>query len=278
MISLIQSPHAGNALRLFIEPPANAVVWRILRKGADTFTGESDPDAYVAYEGDEKVITDAHYLQNEVMAFYRPYYTADGVTWTAGATAHGTPTADYVDHTTDVLSFLRERLEAGLYVECQRGTFVTETGAISVYTAPPSLERDLRLPLVTVHLENEDPGERAIGETIAGDEFDAIGFEWDESEGWLANVQITVIGWSLNSDERIELRKALRRIIIANLPIFSSQGIEQVSFTQSDIDAVNGEYPAQIYQVMCNFTCISPVRVGGNVDAIRTIIARINNG
>lgn len=277
MISLIQNPHIGNALRLFIQPPSGAVVWRILRKTADTFIGETDPDAFVAYEGDEKVIVDAQFLQNEVMVFYRPYYTTDGITWTAGPTNHGTPTSDYVDYTTDVLSFLRDRLEAGLYVECQRGTFLTETGSIAVYTAPPNFDQ-VRFPLVTVHLESEDPGERAIGEAIAGDEFDSIGFDWDESEGWLANVGITVIGWSLNGDERIELRKALRRVVIANLPIFSAQGIEQVSFSQSDIDAINGEYPAQLYQTMCNFSCISPIRVGGKVDAIRTVISRNTNG
>lgn len=278
MISMIQNLHIGNALRIFLRPPTGSLVWRVMRKGADTFTGVDDAEAYMAYEGDEKVFVDSESLLNEVMAFYKPYYSVDGIVWTAGATAHGTPTADYVDYSTDVLSLLRDRIEAGLKVECDRGNFIPETGYIQVFTAPPSLERDLRLPLVTVHLENEEPGERAIGETISGDVFDSIGFDWNESQGWLANVAITVIGWSLNSDERIELRKALRRIIIANLEVFSADGIEQVSFSQSDIDAVNGEYPAQIYQVMCNFSCIAPVRVGGQVDAISTIISRSTNG
>lgn len=278
MISMIQNLHIGNALRLFIQPPVGSLVWRIMRKGADTFTGVDDVEAVLAYEGNEKVIVDHENLINEVMAFYKPYYSVDGSTWTPGASAHGTPTADYADYSTDVLSILRDRLEAGLKVECDRGNFQPEHGYIQVFTAPPSLERDLRLPLVTIHLENEDPGERAIGETISGDEFDSIGFDWNESEGWLANVALTIIGWSLNSDERIELRKALRRIIVGNLSVLSAEGIEQVSFSQSDIDAVNGEYPAQIYQVMCNFTCIAPVRVGGQVDAISTIISRSTNG
>lgn len=278
MISMIQPLHVGNALRLFLQPPAGAVRWKVLRKGNGTFSGHDDGSAIVAYEGDETVIVDTAFLQNEVMAFYCPFYTSDGATWTAGPVASGTPAAIYEEHTTDVLSFLRDRLEAGLLVEVQRGNFVPELGYIQVYTAPPSLEQNLRLPLVTVHLDNEDSSERAIGEDISGDQFDAIGFDWQESEGWLANVRVMVIGWSLNSDERLELRKAIRRIIIANLPVFAAQGWEQVNLSQQDIDAINGEYTAQLYQVMSTFTCVAPVRVSGTVGAIREVSVRSNNG
>lgn len=278
MISIIQNLHIGNALRLFLRPPAGSLVWKVLKKSTDTFSGVDDADAIVVYSGNQDIFTDSSDLINEVMVFYKPYYSADGVVWTAGNTANGTPTATYEEYSTDVLSLVRSRLEAGLLVECQRGNFHPEHGYIQVFNAPPSLERDLRMPLVTIHLENDEPGERGIGDSISGDEFDSIGFAWDESEGWLSNVAITIIGWSLNSDERIELRKAIKRIIIANLNVFSAADIDQVSLSQSDIDAVNGEYPAQIFQVMCNFTCIAPVRVGGQVDAIRTIISRSNNG
>ena len=282
MISIVQNLHIGNALRLFIQPPAGARRWRVLRKGSDTFTGQDDAEALVAFDGDDKVFVDAESQINDQMAFYRPYYTADGIAWTAGATAHGTPTADYVDNSPDVLGLLRDRIEAGLFVECQRGTFIPDAGYIQVFTAPPVMSADLRMPVVTVHLESEDPSDRAIGENVFGDEFDSIGMDMNESEGWLANVSITVIGWSLNSDERIELRKALRRIIIGNLAVFSAAGVQQVAFSQHDIDAVNGEYPAQIYQSMCNFTCISSVRVGGPIEptlpAISNISARSTNG
>jgi hypothetical protein len=44
------------------------------------------------------------------------------------------------------------------------------------------------------------------------------------------------------------------------------------------MDAINGEYPAPIYQVMNTFTCLAPVRVGGRESSIREIIsARSNN-
>ena len=174
------------------------------------------------------------------------------------------------------MSVLRDRIEAGLLVEVQRGNLVTDLGYVQVYTSSPSLERDLRMPLVTIHLDNEAPAERAVGESVASDQFNAVGFDWDDSEGWIANVSVLIIGWSLNSDERIELRKAIRRIIIGNLPVFEGLGWITPSLTQQDNDAINGEYPAQIYQVINTFTCLAPVRVGGTVPAVRTINLGVN--
>lgn len=275
---MVQPLHIGNALRVFIEPPAGAVMWKLLRKGSATFSGHDDPSALLVHQGAETVLVDSQALQNTVMQFYCAFYTTDSVNWTASNVANGTPDAIYEDHTTDVLSNMRERLEAGLLVECQRGNFQTELGYIQVYTAPPSLEQSLRFPLVTVHLEDESSGDRAMGESISGDEFDQVGFDWNESDGWLANVRLTIIGWSLNSDERMELRKAIRRIIVGNFPVFDGYGWVMPSLSQQDMDAVNGEYPSPMYQTMNTFSCTAPVRVSGSVDAISAVFSRSTNG
>lgn len=277
MISLVQPLHIGNAIRLHFAPPVGARFWRVLRKETDDIVGYDDPSAFLVYEGSEDAAIDSMLLRNGIRQFYQPFWTADGVTWQAGPVATATPAADYAEYTTDVLSFLRERLEAGLLVEVERGSFQTELGYIQVLMGSPSLERDLRFPLVTLHVESETSGERALGEDISGDEFDAIGFDWDESEGWWGDHTITVIGWSLNGDERNELRKALRRIVIGNMPVFEAQGWTRIDFRAEDIDAVNGEYPSPMYQVMGTFSCIAPVRVGGKVDAISTVISRSLN-
>lgn len=274
---MVQPIHAGNALRLFIEPPAGSVRWKVLRKASNTFTGVDDPGALVAYDGNERVVVDNAYLQNEVIAFYRPYYTSDGSAWVAGPTAYGTPSATYTEYTTDVMSLVRERMEAGLKVEVERGNLQNDLGYVQVYTAPPSLEQNLLFPLVTMTVEEDASDTRAIGEDISGDEFDAVGFDWEESEGWLADVQLTLVGWSLNSDERIELRKAIRRVIIANLGVFASHGMDQVSLKMNDVDAVNGEYGAPIYQVMANLSCTAPVRVGG-INAGAAAITDVTTG
>lgn len=280
MITMIQPLPVGNALRLFIQPPAGAVRWKVLRNGNGVFSGHDDASAAVAYEGDDHVTLDTAFLQNEVMAFYAPFYTADGVTWTAGPVANGTPSASYEEFTTDVMSVLRDRMESGLLVEVQRGSLINELGYVQVYTAAPSLERDLRMPLVTLHLESEEPAERGIGDQLAGGQFDAISASWEESEGWLSSVRIAMIGWSLNADERIELRKAIRRIVLANLPVFEAAGFVTVSLSQQDVDAVSGEYPAPLYQVMNTFTCLAPVRVGSRapVGVQEVISARSNDG
>lgn len=274
---MVQPLPVGNALRLFFEPPADAVQWKVLRKGSDTFSGVDDASAIVAYEGDERVVVDSAFLQNEVMAFYKPFYN-NGGGWVAGPTASGTPVATYQEVTTDVLSVVRARLEAGLKVECERGNLSPANGYVQVFNASPSLERDLAMPLVTVHLENEEPSIRAIGEDISGDMYDGIGESWEESDGWLASVRLTLIGWSLNSDERIELRKCMRRVIMANMPVFADLGWEQVELSLSDIDAVNGEYPAHIYQVMGSFSCIAPTRVVSDVDSVvQQVVSRSIN-
>lgn len=245
----------------------------MLRKGADTFTGVDDASAVCVYLGTDQKFVDAQSLLNDVMAFYKPYYYVSGA-WVAGDTASGTPTAGYEDHSTDAVAVLRDRLERGLLTEVTRGHFTPELGYIQVFTAPPSVEHGIKFPLVTVQLEHEAPGERGIGEDIQGDDF--LGEDWLETEGWIANVQISVIGWSLNSDERIELRKALRRLVIANLAVFNSLGLQQVSFSQSDVDAVSGEFNAPMYQTVGTFSCIAPARVVGRFGSITEVTSEIN--
>lgn len=264
---------AGNAVRLFITPIAGAKYWRVLKKGSDDFTGETDSNALVAYEGDDRAFVDADVasLPNDQVIFYKSYYRMEDNTWLATASVSATPSATYEDASVDFMSFVRERLEAGMKVEVERGNFQADLGYIQVYTAPPSLEQGLRFPLLTISVESESPAERGIGEDIFGDEFDPIEDEFFDSEGWLANARLSITGWSLNSDERVELRKALRRVVIANLPVLSDKGFDQIDLSMSDVDAVSGEFEAPIYQVNATLSCVAPVRVGRPYSADETI-------
>lgn len=269
---MVQPLHVGNALRLFFEPPAGAVRWKVLRKGSDSFSGPADPSAALIYEGDEHVIVDTSFLQNQVMAFYRPFYTSDGVTWTQGPTASGTPAATYIETSTDVQTVLRERLEAGLLIEVNRGNLQSELGYIQTIVASPQMDENLRFPLVTIHLDDEADSVRGVGDDITGEVFDDITDSFEEAEGWLLQVQCSVVGWTTNKDARAELRKAIRRLIIANTQVFLAQGWEQISFGQQDVDAVNGEYPAPIFQTVGSFRCLAPVRVSGSIGTVKTIV------
>lgn len=271
-IRMIQPLAAGNALRLYLDPPAGSERWRLLKMATDDFGGPGDLDyAVLVYEGDEPVVVDADSLINEVAVFYRPYYQMADGTWQAGASAAGTPTATYDDQTVDVQGFVRDRLEAGLREEVKRGSIIAGLGYIQVYTAPPLLDDNIQFPLVTITLDYERPQERGLGENVGGDTFDAIGFSWQEVEGWLATVRLQIVGWSLNPDERRALRQALRRVIVANLPVFSSQGLDQIEVDMHDVDAVGGEYNANLYQVMASFSCLAPVAVGSEVPAITDV-------
>lgn len=273
MITTAMPLSAGNAIRLFLDPPAGATTWRVLRKGADDFVDENDDGAIAVYQGDERVVVDASYLQNGVAQFYRPFYWVSGA-WQPGATTMATPNATYEDASTDALDILRDRLEAGLFVECERGNFRTKTGTIGVLTAPPTVDT-ANFPMVTVHLSGENPEVRGVGEDIGGLGFDELEGEWLDTEGWIARVQLAIIVWSLNPDERRDLRKAVRAIIVANLSVFEGLGVSQISLALQDVDAVNGEFNAPIYQSLGTFDCLAPVRVASPAKPIETVEATV---
>lgn len=269
MIAMLQPLSIGNAIRVILDPPVGSLRWRILRKVSDTFTDQSDPGALLVYEGTENAALDTVSLQNGTPYFYRAFYW-NGTVWAASASASATPNATYVDSSTDVLTIVRDRLDAGLQVEVQRQTLVPQSGSIPVLNAPPVFQ-DTRWPVVTVHLLVDAPAERGLGEMLEPDAFDQASGLWDESEGWLAHVQLAVIGWSQNPDERIALRQALRRLIVANLSVFDASGMIKIEFSQQDVDAVSGEYPAPVYQTAGTFTCMAPVIVGDQVDEITDV-------
>lgn len=263
MIAMIQPLAAGNALRIFLEVPAAAEKLRLLRKVVDLFAGFDDPSAFLVSDELGLTVLDTTGLVNEMPYYYRAYYFVAG-TWQAADSMSGTPVATYQDRGGDVLSLLRERLDLGLQVEVARGNLVHDEGRIKVLTAPPIFEETV-WPLVTVHLQNESPSERGIGEILAIDSIDDD--VASEAEGWLAGVQIIAMGWSLNPDERIELRKALRRIVVANLPVFDDAGMVEVQFSQQDTEDF-GSYGVPVYQVLCTFSCTAPVLVGSDAGAI----------
>lgn len=266
----------GNALRVFLRPAAGAILWRVLRKETDDIASESDPAARRIYEGDDTSALDSSLLVNGVTYFYRAFYW-NGTAWSGSASVGAAPVASYADASTDVLSVVRDRLDYGLQVEVARGALAPESGGIAVLNAPPVFE-DTRWPVVTVHLQDEASFARGIGEMIESDQFDALEGDWQGTEGWLAKVQLTICGWSQNPDERVELRKALRRIVAANLPVFDEHGIVNIDFRQQDMDSLGGEYPTNVYQSLCTFTCVAPVRVVSRGDAIADVTSTIVEG
>ncbi|WP_147432497.1 hypothetical protein [Pararobbsia silviterrae] len=154
---------------------------------------------------------------------------------------------------------MRERLTVGLENEVARKTLRPKEGVIEVKTAPPAFE-ETPWPLVTVHVLNDGSAERGVGEFLDTDVQDLITNEWLETQGWIARVQISVVGWSKNADERIAMRQALRRLVIGNLPVFQGYGMTRIDFSQTDADEM-AAYPVPVYQTVGTFSCFAPAEV-----------------
>lgn len=262
-IAMASALPIGNAIRIALVPPSGTTRTRVLRAEVDSFSGPDDPQAYLAWEGDAPGFVDAT-AANDTDYWYKPFHKVGGV-WIPADSMPGRATASYVDNSVDALSIVRERMAAGMVIESQRETLIRSEGPIQVLLAPP-LYDDTRFPIVTVHLQSGAQGERYLGEVFGGDDKLESGL-WVESEGWLERDTIEVIGWCLNPDVRLELRKAIRRIVVGNLAVFDALGLLNVEVSFSDTEDFE-TYPAAIYQVMCTLTCNAPVTVSGTTDAI----------
>lgn len=241
--------------------------WRLLRRQDDAFAGHDDESATLVYEGDDTEVLDTRGLVNDVEYRYRPYYLLPSG-WVSADSRGARPAAAYEDAGPDVIEILQERLRAGLRDQVIGDRLTHQDGAVPVLAVPPAYD-NARWPLVTLHLANEDPAERFIGEAVGQDRLEPGG-QWGDSEGWLARVEVDVIAWSLNSDERIQLRKALRRVVLANLEIFDDYGLVQVNWTMSDSEDFES-YNAPVYQVVGKFSCLSPAAVVSTVPPVVSV-------
>lgn len=260
MITYAIAIPAGNAVRIGLMLPDGIYYSRLLRKGANTFSGPADPGAVVVIDTfAEEEVVDLNGLTNGTQYFYH-VYDWNGSAWVDGGNSlSATPAASYIDDSPDPQEFVRERVQLGINAEISAGKLFPPSGAIQVTTAPFALPDGISFPTISVHLESTGPAERALGDSISDFHDQPTGL-WDTDEGWLARVSLTVSAVSLNPDERISLRKALRRIIQANLPIFASAGMQLVEFQQTDSEQFT-EGNAPLYLTNGAFSCIAPAYV-----------------
>jgi hypothetical protein len=265
---MVEPLPAGNAVRVFMAPPSTAKQWALLRKLTNDISGIADPGAFTVYRGSQlQVVLDTDpQLVNGTAYFYEEFDSTDAVNFTPSPSMSATPATTALDAGADVLSIVRERLALYLAAAVSAGTLQPQSGAIAVLTAPPLFE-DTRWPVVTVHLRSEAAEIRGIGEDIAADVFDSIGNTWLESEGALDRVDLQVIAWSQNPDERIALRMALKAGIKANLPVFDDAGMDLIQWSFTDIEDFES-YSSPVYQTVCSFSCIAPTIVSDTVAPI----------
>ena len=261
----------GNAAKLVLRPPDNALAWRVLRRTDGAFTGPDDPEAS-HYEGDpsERLLVDYVGLTNGTTYVYRVYYRYAGDIWAEnGQDATITPQANYEGDTPDPQDVLIDRIGAGLEVEVARGMVHPPHGAarIDVLRAFNVFEQS-RLPCVTVEFVSSETQDRAIGEQWGPD--DDQGATWREWDGWKRHVTLAVAAWTLNADERVALRQALERIFLANLPVFDAAGLYNIDVQWQDVwDDL--QYDAPVYSAVATVTLTALSRVGAAVGKIADV-------
>lgn len=263
---------AGNAVSLLAAPSSDVSSFKILRRSTGDFSGPNDSGAYVVADRDIQdwergglTILDRTSLVNGTAYKYRIYYDEDAALYDD---AIATPQATYADGGEDVLMLLMDRLSLGLAVEVARQTLRPKSGTIGVQNAPPLWDAT-PLPVVTVHLAQASLDQRGLGEILAPDVETTTQFF--DGEGALTRVSITIIGWSLNPDERIALRRAIRRILNANLPVFEDAGCVLVDWSLRDQEDMQS-YNVPVYQVVTDFSCLAPEWIESGVGKISDVI------
>lgn len=257
MLRMVTPLAVGNAVRLYLALTPGMEYSRVLRRTTDAFTGAFDSGAVVI--GDE-VATDflvdaSDSLINGTQVFYR-CYDYDGATWhDQGVSFPATPATTYVPDVLDPQEFVRDRVQLGINAAIASGQLLPPSGAIQVTTAPFSVAEGTSFPTVSVHLENTGPETRGIGDELE-DFFDQLESKWLGTEGWLARTNLNIVGVSQNADERIQLRKVLRQVIQANLPVFAGVGFTLVEFSQSDSEQFS-ENNVPLYVTNGGFSCVS---------------------
>lgn len=274
-ITSVEPLAAGNALQLTLAPPAGAVSWRVLRRPNTAFTGPDDPAATrVAEACRDTLVLDLLELLNGITYQYRVYYKDRAGAWLPGFDATpGTPAASYRGDDLDVQSVVRDRIEAGLANEVAAGRVKADRksgqGRIEVTLAPFGLTDNLAFPTVSVHLDHDGAAERGIGETLLPDTHQDAG-GWTETQGWLSRVTLNVVGVTLNPNDRMALRRAIGRVMRANLPIFDALGLMLVEFQQRDHEDAE-HYNVPLYFTVGTFSCLAPAYVEADVAEIRAV-------
>jgi hypothetical protein len=271
MIALINSYSSGNAIGILLNPPSTAVKWRLLRNLTGIF---ADQDAAtMIYEGnEERHITDIAALDNGVTVYYQPFYW-DGSIWTTAQAKSAVPGLTFVNRTVDVLSLVRDRLDLGLNSLVARGDISHPNGIIPVLTASPQIE-DAVFPVITVHMTSDTDDTRFLGDTIHSDITNDDSTISDIT-GWLSQYTLEIVVWSLNGDERKQVRAAMKSVLQSNLMVFSANEMEEISLQFADQEDFQS-YQCPMYMANCTMRCLAPSVVIGNDPAIKNVITTVD--
>lgn len=271
MIACLNSYASGNAIGIMLNPPSTAVKWRLLRNLNGIFTDQDG--AGLVYEGNERHVTDIAALDNGVTVYYQPFYF-NGTAWTTALARSITPNVTLINRTVDVLSLVRDRLDLGLNALVDRGDLQHPNGIIPVLTASPQLE-DTVFPVVTVHLQSDSNDTHFLGDTFNDDLYNDD-LTVSDVEGYYSQCTLEIVAWSLNGDERKQVRAAMKAILQANIKIFAANEIEEISLQYSDQEDFQS-YHCPMYMANCTMRCLAPSVVLGSDPSVQVVDVIVNS-
>jgi hypothetical protein len=249
MIQIAQSLPIGNAVSIHLTADSE---WRLVR--SLSLAPGAAFQVIDAGEAGVSVVIDSDNLLNGQSYCYTLLVSSGGE-WVAdgeGICVSPSVTVDSV--AVDPLSIVRERIAAAITADISSGRLHHKDGRVRVLNAPPQFE-NVNFPVIVCQLVADEPDLRGLGDMFP----DLIGSDgvFEEFSGWLSRVTINIGGWSLNPDQRIALRHAIKRAIIGNLPVFHAAGLNEVAVSFSDSDDFNS-FDAPVYTTMARFTCLAP--------------------
>lgn len=247
------TPAAGEAVKLYVTPPAGASYWRILRKSASAITGVDDSSAVMIAERTRcEMVLDWEGLENGTTYTYAVFYWVGGE-WTAPDTATAVPAASYSGGGVEPVRMILDRLKSGFDAEIAAGTFATPSGLIDTHANPLMLPDNMTFPCVGVHLDSSAPDEFAIGDVLRPDSDNGDGTisVW---EGTVWTYRLSAVGISLNQMERLSLRQVIGRVLSANHEIFELMGLQDMTFSQSDHEDLQ-QNNAPLYLTTAAISC-----------------------
>jgi hypothetical protein len=120
-----------------------------------------------------------------------------------------------------------------------------------------------------VWLQAAAPLERALGDQPFLDMRCPDG-AWDEAEGWLDQITLGVAGLCADADQRHALRRALKRIIQANLAVFKAAGLDQIGYAQgADQDLASAA--GTLCKTAATFDCVAPSFITAPAPALAAV-------
>ncbi len=278
MITAAHVPIVGNAVILQLDAGGAELVRRVLRRADNSFSGPSDPDARLIYEGVGARAVDLA-AANGTAWHYKAFSLVDGAfVDNDSEPVVATPQARYQPLGVDIEAALKLRLELGLAQEMERGLLRVKLLGRNGAQAPlriavvygPALFGETDWPVVSVQLKNSTPAERSVGESLfGGDEF--------EGESWLSAQSVEITAWTQNPDQRREMRLALTRIVMANLPILEALGVVLADPRVTVMDFLdNSQFPVPVYAASISLSVFVPDGVaavisGTYIDAVDVI-------